>query len=799
MKTSSDIERIAAEILPRSEELLRELLPAGRRIGREWVVGSLKNEPGDSCKTNIDTGRGSDFATGETWGDLVGLYAKIHGVSQTQAARAVSGAATGPRKTNGFLHVEDKSDEIHTERPPHSEFTVSLFRHTRYGTPVAFWVYRDTDGPMFVVARYDSEHDRKQIVPWIWTGLQWTAKAPDRPRPLYGLDRLASLTGPVLLVEGEKTADAAQRYWPGRPCITWMGGTGGVNAADWAPLSRRDVTLWPDADDAGRIAMEKIGQTLCEIGCKVKLIDTFKWPDGWDLADAEEERRTATELVEYARTNAREIKFPPIGSLPQAARETVQRANAADPAIQAAIAGAPPKIVITDTDIANCKRLIFQHGENVRYTTESGWLVWDGQRWHPDPESVALVALAKQTALSLFDDVRFANARDESYRHAKKSQSKTAIVAMEYLSRSEPGVLIRFSELDADPYLLNCRNGTVDLHTGELRSHSRSDFLTKLTDVVYDASADCPQWKRFIDRIFASSSELIEYMQRVAGYSLTGQTSEQVLHFLYGTGANGKSVFCDTLGTVLGDYSIVAQPDMVMAKRSGGIPNDIASLRGVRAVFMNETSQGSRFDEAKLKDLTGGDKLSARFLHQEFFTFKPSHKLMIRGNHKPTIAGTDEGIWRRLRLVPFTVSIPTTEQDRDLPAKLASELPGILRWAIEGCLQWQREGLAAPAVVTAAGNEYRADSDVLQHFIDEHCQVRGNAEVRSQVFYKQYRDYCVDANERCMSAKDLPLEMARRGFSRRRDKAGQCYLGLEIAELPALPNSWHDRSDSRDR
>jgi putative DNA primase/helicase len=230
---------------------------------------------------------------------------------------------------------------------------------------------------------------------------------------------------------------------------------------------------------------------------------------------------------------------------------------------------------------------------------------------------------------------------------------------------------------------------------------------------------------------------------------------------------------------LLGDYAIAASPEMVMQRRYGGIPNDIARLRGVRAALMNETSQGARFDEAKLKDLTGGDTLTGRFLHQEFFDFTPMHRLLIRGNHKPVINGTDEGIWRRLRILPFTVQIPEDEQDRDLLRKLETELPGILNWALQGCREWQADGLKPPPTVTAAVNQYREESDTLGRFIAESCEVRPNAQVKSSNLFKCYQEFCAHGGERWISSNEFPAELERRGFEQKRVTGGKVFFGIQ--------------------
>jgi putative DNA primase/helicase len=437
---------------------------------------------------------------------------------------------------------------------------------------------------------------------------------------------------------------------------------------------------------------------------------------------------------------------------------------------------------ITDTDIANAKRLAVRYGENLRFTIERGWFVWDGRRWECDEQTVQLQAFAKETAVSIFDEIKGAADPKAMFAHARRSQSKKSVDAMMGLARSEPGIPARLTDFDADGWVLNVGNGTLDLRSGELRPHRREDLISKLVEINFDPAAKCELWDAFLWRVLDRNEELYAYLRRFVGYLLVGDTSDQSLHFLYGLGANGKSVFWEVLIRLLGGYAVAVSPDLIMLKRHGGIPNDVARLRGVRAALMNETSQGSKFDEAKLKDLTGGDTLTARFLHHEFFDFHPTHRIVIRGNHKPAINGTDEGIWRRLRLVPFTVSIPPEEQDRNLLRKLEAELPGILNWALRGCLEWQADGLRPPAVVTDAVRAYREESDTLGRFIAECCEIRGNAQVKSSALFKRYQEFSQAAGERWIASKDFPAEVERRGFQWKRTKTGGMFYGLEISQ-----------------
>lgn len=445
-----------------------------------------------------------------------------------------------------------------------------------------------------------------------------------------------------------------------------------------------------------------------------------------------------------------------------------------------------------DTDIANAARLAKRHGLSIHYTAAAGWLIWTGCRWCEDPKNVRIQALAKETALAIFDEIKDATDRDAMMKHAKRSQAKTSIEAMIALARSEPGTLAEITDFDTDVMLFNVSNGTIDLRTGALRPHRREDLITRISPIEFNPQAECERWDAFLWQVLGKDEDLYRYARRLVGYLLTGKTSEQVLHFLYGLGANGKSVFCEILEALLGEYAIVVSPELVMVRRHSGIPNDIARLRGVRAAFMNETTQGAKFDEAKLKDLTGGDTLTGRFLHQEFFDFPPTHKIVIRGNHKPVIAGTDDGIWRRLRLIPFLVSIPPDEQDHQLIDKLRAELPGILKWAIDGCLEWQQEGLKPPQVIVDAVKEYRDESDTLGRFITEHCNTSSKlAQVKSSIFFERYQRFCESSAERWLPAKELPHEMQRRGFQQKRTTAGVLYLGIDLIQ-PEAQQPWMD-------
>ena len=331
---------------------------------------------------------------------------------------------------------------------------------------------------------------------------------------------------------------------------------------------------------------------------------------------------------------------------------------------------------------------------------------------------------------------------NKKIKHSKYSEYENGIKAMIKLAKSEEGIPIVSSNLDNGAYLLNCNNVTLDLKTGNSREHRREDFITKLVQVNYNAQKDCPLWKQFLLDITGNNQELIDYLQTIVGYSLTGDTKEQCLFILYGTGANGKSTFIETIRKLLSDYTCTIDFESLIVKKGSSIPNDIAKLKGKRLILAGECEEEETFSEKIIKILTGQDTITARYLYGEFFDFKPTGKIFLATNYKPAISGIDFAIWRRIKLIPFNVTFPEDKQDRNLITKLEGELEGILAWAVEGCLKWQKDGIVDPQIIKDSIAEYKTETDIVGKFINDCCIVDPQKPSFKTTLYEGYRDYC---------------------------------------------------------
>jgi putative DNA primase/helicase len=471
-------------------------------------------------------------------------------------------------------------------------------------------------------------------------------------------------------------------------------------------------------------------------------------------------------------------------------------------------APAPGGAVYRPTDAGNAKRLGDRFGDQLRWSQGvqgDGWMIWDGRRWAPDTmqdvdgyamkvagdvfnHAAGLERALQQAQAAAGDppsrvEARRINDLRTEFRiwqtWARQSEMSTHLKACLVVARQRFAVAQEL--LDADDWSLNTPAGIADLRTGQMSPHEQRALHTKIAGAAPDGQ--CPTWLAFLRRIMGDSDEMVAFLQRVIGYCLTGSTREQCIFILYGNGSNGKSTFLDTLRAVLGDYVIHTRAQTFLRDpRKGGIPNDVAALRGARLVTASEPEQGEHLDESLVKEMTGDAAITARFMRSEFFTFRPRFKVLLATNHRPVIRGTDHGIWRRIRLVPFTETIADHEKDPELAAKLLLERDGILAWALAGCLAWQAQGLAAPARVLEATEDYRSDMDILSEFIAERC-ILGVYSVSNTSLYESFKGWQEANGEKPRSHRWLTRALQDRGYRQAPNRdGGRRWEGIGLRE-----------------
>jgi len=613
---------------------------------------------------------------------------------------------------------------------------------------VATHDYKDEEGNLlFQVVRYHPK-DFRQRRPdgnrgWIWNldGVRLV---------LYRLPEVIAAVRngvAVIVVEGEKDADNLAK-------LGFVTTTNPMGASKWKPeysemLLGAHVVIIPDNDKPGLQHAEKVAQSLYGKAASIKVA---RLPDGIkDVSEWIEAGATRENIESLAR-------WAPEWTPPSEKKEEDEKGEEKEYHL---------------TDVGNAERLIDKYGEDLRYCyAQKQWYFWDGRRWVPD-----VIGEVERRAVEVVRDIyaeasraKDATRRHELARHAIKSEAKERIKAM--IEMAHHLMPIKPSDFDANPWLLNVTNGTIDLRTGELRPHCRKDYITRIIPIEYDPNAKAPRWGEFLYEIMDGNEELISFLQRTVGYSLTGDVSEQVLFMCYGIGANGKTVFLRTLLALFGPYGKQVEPRLLLKSAREEHPTAIADLFGVRLAVAVEIGEGERFNEPILKWLTGGEIIKARFMRQDYFAFEPTHKFWIATNHKPTIRGTDLAIWRRIRLIPFNVVIPEEKRDPRLAEKLRTELKGILAWAVRGCLEWQKKGLAEPDEVKLATQRYREEQDVLAAFLSECCILHPRAEVPARDLYEAYVKWCVENGERVESQRQFGMRLTERGFERYRGTGG---------------------------
>lgn len=515
------------------------------------------------------------------------------------------------------------------------------------------------------------------------------------------------------------------------------------------------VVYWPTAPGIGA---SRRANTMAETAEEVKVLITASKPHGWNAVAALAEGWNYEQWLEWARgkavliTKIEEVQPDPPSIIDQSSSNGASHQVSEEPASEELSEDA---LAIQFTN---------QHAADWRYVANWGiWFKWNGQCW------------LKETTLDAYDRIR-KMCRDEAQiselkreQAKRKCYSSSTVAGVERLVRADRAHAMTVDQWDLDPWKLNTPGGVVDLKSGLILPSAREFFMTKITRGNPKAPARPTRWLQFLSEITAGDLDLQGYLARVAGYSLTGSTEEHALFFFYGTGANGKSVFLSTLSYILGDYSHTAGSETFLESHQSGHPTDIAALRGARAVIASEVANGRRWDEVKIKTLTGGDKISARFMRQDFFEYTPQFKLIIAGNHKPGLRDVDVAMRRRLHLVPFTVTIPPEARDPHLIDTLKIEADGILAWAVAGCLEWQSKRLAPPAAVIGATDEYFESEDALQRWINECCGTAKQDSGTTASLYESWKIWAERSGEFIGSIKRFSETLASRGYERWRE------------------------------
>lgn len=453
-----------------------------------------------------------------------------------------------------------------------------------------------------------------------------------------------------------------------------------------------------------------------------------------------------------------------------------------DPAGPATPPTTPPVLPpLTDpqgrTDVANARRLARRFGRDLRHVAEwRKFLVWSGTHWEVDHAGRA-VQMAKEITDEIWREARESGNHD-ALQWAASSANLGHVNAMVKLAGDEVPVLVR--DLDPDPWLLACPNGTVDLRTGELRPADRSDLLTSLCPTEFHAAAGSDRWERFVDEVFVGRADLVGWVRRFLGSALSGVVRDHVVAVFWGGGANGKSTLLEAvLATMGADLAFKAPSELLLARAGNAHPTEKAALFGKRLVVCTETGEGRRFDETIVKELTGGDTVTARRMREDFWSFRPTHSIVLCTNHRPRVIGSDNGIWRRLRMVPFDRTFAEHEQDTRLPERLRADASAVLSWMVRGCLEWQAEGLGGCEPIAAATASYRAEQDVIGRFVAEACVVDAAAKVKANEFRDALTRWCGEEGEKPPGPKQLGQYMTGR-FDRRTSN-GTWYVGVGLS------------------
>lgn len=777
----NDFEELAKAALE-YHGLIETLLPGGRLRGREYTCATINGGEGDSMSINTTTGVWSDFSTGQSGHDLISLVAEQQEIKQSEAAKQLAEMIRYDWPTySGGINKQKKSSKKekpeliwpvpdNVKRPPNFI--------SRNRKPAGVWEYRDIEGRLLgFVVRYDKpETDEygkplKDFLPWTYTQKGWRWQGFKEPLPFFNLPQLAKLpTGaPVIILEGEAKTQALQSILGANVAVLGLhGGAKRVHKMDFTVLRGQRVIYWPDNDAPGfNAALDAAGLAMAAKVESFSIVNPpLDAPKKWDAKDAIDSGWNKQKTEEFLRDS--QVTPKEFGKI------AADRWNVTENTREKK---SKPK---NDPPLMDQQTLALgfkeKYQNNLRYDHDCGkWFCWTGQYWEKDRDKAVfdrILLHCREIAATL------------DTRQCREVSSKATASAVNAICQAYRPFAFNADKWDQDDWLLGTPGGTVNLRTGEMKPATPTDYITQITTVTPSKNEDCPLWLNFLCEAVkgetdAETWENISFLRKVAGLGLTGSTREQKLFFVYGSGGNGKSVFLDTLANVIGAYGTVASIETFEASKTDKHPTDLAALMGKRLVYSSETEQGRRWAESRIKNLTGGDLIQARFMRQDFFTFRPKFTLIIIGNHKPNFSTIDDAIKRRIVIIPF-INKPENP-DPDLTEKLKVEYPGILRWMINGCIDWQKNGLLTPRSVQTETDEYFENQDLFGRWIEESCDLCPQFSTGSTKLFNSWKDFAEQNGVYAGNSKTFADEMDKRGFGRpKHGRNGSTYFGITL-------------------
>ena len=734
--------------------LIKELRPSGSTSGHEYLcLCPFHDDHNPSLSVNIQSGLFNCYACGAK-GSIFDLYGQIYGLDFRGSIKALA-------ERVGLTTDACKPKEVD--------------RHD----------YQDASGNLLYqrvrIEPGDDGRSKKYLTYDPATG-KW--KRPCDPL-LYCLPEVMGAST-VIICEGERKADVVRSWGFVGTCFD-SGANSNITPAMIEALTGKEIVILPDNDGSGIIYRDKIIKAIQGKASSIKVVELPGLPEKGDIVD-------------WVQTpgNDKALLLEQILQMSEHEPESHNVSLVNSNAISGCVACATPDL-LTDQRIKYY--FSYNYKDIVRYVPGIGWHFWDGKRWCTDMPGglFPLIDKMQRYLLAEADHITSEKERIERKKALIGLESHHRQVTVIQACQQVPDLITYADQLDHDLMLLNCQNGTIDLTTGSLKLHDPKDLVTRIVNIEYDPSATCPTFMKFITWAMCDDMDTVSYLRQFFGYSLTGKTTEQILNFWYGTGGNGKTTLMNVAQWLLCDYATTADTSLIMKSNSGGNDGNrlamLASLRGARLVTLSEVNDGEKVDEAAIKSFTGGDIITCRKLYHDFFSYTPQSKLVGFGNYKPHFRGTDNGIWRRIHLVPFDAAITDDTKDPSLPEKLRAELPGILAWAVRGCLEWQQTGLVPSQKMIDAVREYRQAEDIFQSWLNECCTLNECDRTSASILIDSFKKY---SGWRSMSDRKFSEMLKEKGFEKKHSN-GVYWLGISLDSEQVEPFNPYSENGYRDK